>query len=592
MSKRARGLAVTVILTLAALLLAPAAATAAPPSQIAEVTNTGSKLLFDPVIEAKDVILTVTGPCNYQLRLRASKDELTFRLDETTIDGVYRFELVAIPYVDPEIVDILQGARKYDDQATVNALCRDGKLPGAPAVQTSGFSVIQGRIVWDPEAIEDRSTGSPGGAIDDDPATALLPARNGLQPRDFVIIDDLIVDGSACIGFDCVNGETFGFDTIRLKENNLRIKFDDTSTAASFPRNDWQLTANDSANGGASKFSIDDVSGSRTPFTIEANARSHSLYVDDGGRIGSRTSTPSVEIHTIDGDTPTLRLQQDGSSGFAPQTWDVAGNETNFFVRDVTNGSTLPFRIRPGAPSSAIFIDVDGDVGIGDSSPDASLNVQRTDGTAQILVEDSGTIATNSPLLQLESTNGTTQIVQFALINNSGTWRFDNGTGGNFSITKEGTGGQEMIIRDRADGSGAETLDVDGSIEADAFNLSSSRTLKTDFAALDPREILSKVVDLPVKSWRFKDSGMASRHIGPFAEDFYAAFGVGPDEQHISTVDLGGVALAAIQGLNQKVQELEVLNQKVEELEAEKAALASALDEMRAMIQSIASAAE
>ena len=187
-----------------------------------------------------------------------------------------------------------------------------------------------------------------------------------IRAKDFVILDDLIVDGSACIGFDCVNGESFGFDTIRLKENNLRIKFDDTSVAASFPRTDWQLTANASANGGASKFSIDDISGSRTPFTVEANARSHSLYVDDGGRIGSRTSTPSTEIHTIDGDTPTLRLQQDGSSGFAPQTWDVAGNETNFFIRDVTNGSQLPFRIRPGAPTSSIFIDVDGDVGLGD----------------------------------------------------------------------------------------------------------------------------------------------------------------------------------------------------------------------------------
>ncbi len=67
---------------------------------------------------------------------------------------------------------------------------------------------------------------------------------------DQVILDDLIVDGSACIGLDCVNGENFGFDTIRLKENNLRIKFDDTSTTASFPSTDWQLTANDSSNGG------------------------------------------------------------------------------------------------------------------------------------------------------------------------------------------------------------------------------------------------------------------------------------------------------------------------------------------------------
>ena len=224
---------------------------------------------------------------------------------------------------------------------------------------------------------------------------------------DFVINDDLIVDGSACIGFDCVNGEVFSFDTIRLKENNLRIKFDDTSTAASFPSTDWQITANASANGGQAKFSIDDISGNRTPFTIEANAPSHSLYVDDGGRLGLGTSTPSTEIHTIDGDTPTLRLQQDGSSGFAPQTWDVAGNETNFFIRDVTNGSTLPFRIRPGAPTSSIFIDIDGDVGLGTSSPDSSLHIVNTG-------------AGDLDMLKLESNGG--GFITMENTNNNDTW--------------------------------------------------------------------------------------------------------------------------------------------------------------------------
>ena len=164
---------------------------------------------------------------------------------------------------------------------------------------------------------------------------------------DQVILDDLIVDGSNCVGQDCVNGESFGFDTIRLKENNLRIKFQDTSTSASFPSRDWQITANDSSNGGANKFSIDDIDGGRTPFTIEAGAPSHSLYVDDGGRLGLGTSTPVVDVHTKTGNTPTLRLEQDGSSGFSPQTWDVAGNEANFFIRDATNGSTLRAPIKP-----------------------------------------------------------------------------------------------------------------------------------------------------------------------------------------------------------------------------------------------------
>ena len=110
-----------------------------------------------------------------------------------------------------------------------------------------------------------------------------LAAGISTATADQVFIDDIIVGGSACIGFDCVNGESFGFDTIRLKENNLRIKFVDTSSSASFPTNDWQLTANETSNGGANKFSIDDVNSGRTPFTIEAGAPSHSLYVDERG---------------------------------------------------------------------------------------------------------------------------------------------------------------------------------------------------------------------------------------------------------------------------------------------------------------------
>jgi len=173
---------------------------------------------------------------------------------------------------------------------------------------------------------------------------------------DQVILDDLIVDGSACVGLDCVNGESFGFDTLRLKENNLRIKFIDTSSTASFPGNDWQITINDSSNGGANKFSIDDIDGGKTPFTIEASAPTHALYVDDSGKIGLGTNTPIVDLHIKSGNTPTLRLEQDGTSGFTPQTWDVAGNEANFFIRDASNGSTLPFRIFPGAPSNSFRI--------------------------------------------------------------------------------------------------------------------------------------------------------------------------------------------------------------------------------------------
>lgn len=230
----------------------------------------------------------------------------------------------------------------------------------------------------------------------------------GMAQADQVFNDDVIITQSLCVGNDCVNGEAFSFDTLRLKENNTRIKFDDTSVSASFPRNDWQLTANDSANGGANKFSIDDITGSLTPFTIEAGARANALYVESDGDVGIGTANPVVEIHAVRGDSPTLRLEQDGSSGFTPQTWDLAGNETNFFVRDVTNGSRLPFRIRPAAPSDSIVVAADGNIGLGTSSPQKDFHLYRTTGAVEAELESTD----GSPvLLRLQTTHATNRRV-------------------------------------------------------------------------------------------------------------------------------------------------------------------------------------
>lgn len=241
---------------------------------------------------------------------------------------------------------------------------------------------------------------------------------NAAASADQVFVDDVIVQGSLCVGFDCVNGESFGFDTLRLKENNLRIHFNDTSTTASFPSNDWRLVANDTGNGGDNYFAIEDSTAGRIPFRVEAGAPASSLYVDSSGDVGIGTSTPVVDAHVRSGNTPTLRLEQDGSNGFASQTWDVAGNEANFFVRDVTNGSRLSFRIRPGAPESSIDVQGSGNVGIGYSGASTQLHVRESDsGTFYAATFDgpgAKAIVVNS------TTNGG---VQYRLQSNSGNRR-------------------------------------------------------------------------------------------------------------------------------------------------------------------------
>jgi hypothetical protein len=81
----------------------------------------------------------------------------------------------------------------------------------------------------------------------------------------------------------------------------------------------------------------------------------------------------------------------------------------------------------------------------------------------------------------------------------------------------------------------------------------SDRNIKENFSPIDPGEILKKVLALPVDCWNYKaDPG--AQHIGPVAQDFRAAFGLGSDDKFIATVDEEGVALAAIKGLNHKVE--------------------------------------
>jgi hypothetical protein len=108
-----------------------------------------------------------------------------------------------------------------------------------------------------------------------------------------------------------------------------------------------------------------------------------------------------------------------------------------------------------------------------------------------------------------------------------------------------------------------------GDVSANSFNTTSDRNVKEKFRPIDSREILSHLVSLPIETWTFKQDKTGVQHIGPMAQDFYAAFKVGMDDRHIATVDEEGVALAAIQGLNEIVQKQNAeLSAKAKEIDA------------------------
>jgi trimeric autotransporter adhesin len=133
------------------------------------------------------------------------------------------------------------------------------------------------------------------------------------------------------------------------------------------------------------------------------------------------------------------------------------------------------------------------------------------------------------------------------------------------------------------------TIQHDGTVISKGSMLTSDRNAKENFTVLDAKSVLAKVISLPVTEWNYKDDAEDKKHIGPVAQDFYAAFDLnGTDDKHISVVDEGGVALAAIQGLNKKVeasgQNAEV---SIRKLEAENAELRQSMAELKAMVKQL-----
>ena len=373
-------------------------------NQFAAVTGVGSSVRWDVAGPHAAVTLTVSAPDGQVFSKEfAAGTTPEFRLTDAKgglPDGQYTYELRLTPIISSDVREKLAEARaKGNEDVVQRDLRKRGVLPARAAVQSGSFTVTNGSVLVAGAATEGARPGRAG--VDQPAAPAPAPAPSTSTPVlsgrtkvlrhhprfifDQVIPDDLIVQGSICAGFDCVNGESFGTDTIRVKENNVRIQFDDTSVSAGFATNNWQLRANDQASGGASFFAIVDQGATGTGETgtivlaVDAGAPANSLRVSSGGNVGVGTATPVLDVHANTTDTPAIRLEQNNAGGFTAQTWDIGANEANFFVRDVTGGSRLSFRIRPGAPTSSVDIAANGNVGIGTGSPKSRVDLKQSE---------------------------------------------------------------------------------------------------------------------------------------------------------------------------------------------------------------------
>ena len=200
--------------------------------------------------------------------------------------------------------------------------------------------------------------------------TAAAATRTPKVATNTFFASDVSATGGVCAGSDCTNAESYGFSSIKMKENNTRITFEDTSTTAGFASTDWQISANDASSGGANKLYFEDLTAATVPFLIEGGTPTNTLYVDSNGRVGIKTSTPARDLTVANPVSSIIRMEQSASPF---QAWDIVANNNNFYVRDV-NHEQNPFIILASAPYNSLVIDASGRIGLGVASPSYQIH--------------------------------------------------------------------------------------------------------------------------------------------------------------------------------------------------------------------------
>jgi hypothetical protein len=188
-----------------ALLLAPLSSVLGAPSGIVDVRYYPDGVAFEPLINHDGMTLTVTGPRKFIEEQTFDPGKGGFLDARNFKDGQYRWEARAVPKLARSIRDRLVQARLEGDTEIVCQLQDEGILPMEPLVQNGYIFVDRGQIV-DPDRTEE-GAGVEGSRVSEEASADSLrntqdPILTNLYAADFVINDDLIVDGSACIGFD------------------------------------------------------------------------------------------------------------------------------------------------------------------------------------------------------------------------------------------------------------------------------------------------------------------------------------------------------------------------------------------------------
>ncbi len=301
-----------------------------------------------------------------------------------------------------------------------------------------------------------------------------------------------------------------------------------------------------------------------------SSTAANQFLIRAGGGVGINTNNPSGAALRVNGFTAldgNLRVQSPG---------DV--NNPQLFLSQTAAGDWSRLRLQSGGPAWDIALGPGANPVMSFYNGSAPVLLLEQDGDAwlnQNLVFQPGTLRQMVDLWNGEHAIGVQSwTTYFRTIGGPTPGAFAWYRGGAHADGQYDSGGGEELMRLNASG-----LTVRGT-----FVSSSDRNLKENFKSVDAQAVLEKVATLPLSEWNYKQD-TDTRHLGPMAQDFHAAFGVGPDDQHIATVDADGVALAAIQGLNEKV---EVRGQKsegrIQKLEAENLELKQRLERLERIL--------
>lgn len=278
------------------------------------------------------------------------------------------------------------------------------------------------------------------------------------------------------------------------------------------------------------------------PFTtqlrISGAAPENSLVINNSGRVGVGTASPSALLDLRGSESfPEVRLQHTSAPSGVGVATDAEGN----------------LRFRAPSGSTKMTVAPDGNVGIGTITPGALLHIQRSNNTAQVLVSDTGASGGSAQTMFSLSNNGHPKFRLQDTSQSDVRWEFrtigTQGVNEAFIVNKIGSGVAEMRLFAGGD------VEFGGNVTANGVLLTSTRDAKTDIQPINERELLEKLASLDIKSWRYKTESEGINHIGPIAEEFQQVFGLS-DGKTLNMIDTNGIAFAAIKAVYSENQQL------------------------------------